>query len=243
MKLKGVSRPVYNSYTKQHTSTNWPPTRQEAFAEGVAFYYPAGNPPCPDPGDMSIGIRPHHSGSTSNVYTISDKQVCCAKADARQAYLEAVASGEPAAPGPAAAAVGYYWVHSEGKYCGHVGKRTIDDKCFQCVADRAARPRQVALRTGDIWYMPADGDTCSEGHTARRRVANGSCEECERLRSSVGVESSGAVLPLYKIDPDGIYPYEVAKALGYKHYRTGEPCSKGHRGWRYVSTRNCLDCR
>lgn len=252
MKLKGVSRDVYNSYSKQMVNVPWPLTRQAAFDEDIAFYYPAGTPTCSKPGNLSHNIEPHRSGSTSKVYTISDKKVCCAKEDAIIAYNEAVAAGEPSGPGPAASAAGYFWVRNEGKYCGHVGKRTIDDKCYECVTGRSIRPRQVALRSGEVWYTPAPGDTCSEGHAARRRVANGSCEECERIRSAVksaaavagsGVADSDKVLPLYKIDPDGIYPYEVAKALGYKHYRTGEPCSRGHRGWRFVSTRNCLDCR
>lgn len=43
--------------------------------------------------------------------------------------------------------------------------------------------------------------------------------------------------------PDLIVSRKDAKALGFKVYRTGEACRKGHKGFRYISTGNCLSCR
>lgn len=237
MKLNGAVRKVYNSVTGQVVQSRWPATRKDAYDEDVAFYYPAGAPPCPDPGNPALGISPHTSGSTSKVYTVSDKQVCCARADAYIAYLEAQEAGEPLTPDERAAAVGYYWIVTEGTHCGHVGKRTIDGKCWECVTGRALRPRQVALRTGAIWYTPAAGDECSMGHLAPRRVANGSCKECEEMGKPV------AEVPIYESCPDMVISYEDARGLGFKYYRTGEPCKYGHTGWRYISTRGCMDCK
>jgi hypothetical protein len=36
---------------------------------------------------------------------------------------------------------------------------------------------------------------------------------------------------------------QQAKARGLTHYATGKPCSRGHVGLRYVSTRQCIKCR
>lgn len=36
-------------------------------------------------------------------------------------------------------------------------------------------------------------------------------------------------------------PRQQARAAGLKRY-LGEPCLNGHRGLRYVTTRNCVDC-
>jgi hypothetical protein len=35
---------------------------------------------------------------------------------------------------------------------------------------------------------------------------------------------------------------DEAKALGLKHYFTGEPCRRGHIAERYVSSDRCLEC-
>ena len=35
---------------------------------------------------------------------------------------------------------------------------------------------------------------------------------------------------------------EQAKALGLKHYYTGEPCKRGHIAKRYVSSAECSEC-
>lgn len=36
--------------------------------------------------------------------------------------------------------------------------------------------------------------------------------------------------------------YDVAKKEGWRLYHTGEPCTRGHEGWRYVNSRQCYDC-
>lgn len=37
--------------------------------------------------------------------------------------------------------------------------------------------------------------------------------------------------------------YQRAKKAGHKFYFTGKPCSRGHLSYRYVSTRECLECK
>ena len=42
--------------------------------------------------------------------------------------------------------------------------------------------------------------------------------------------------------PDLVLSRGEARLFGFSVYRTGEACRRGHRGWRYVSTGNCIDC-
>lgn len=234
MKLRGRFREVYSPTTGQMVSICWPATRELAYEEDVVFYWPAGTPECPV----------HRNGSTSKVFTVSNKRVCCAMYEAEAAYLAARAAGEPMDNATEANKQGkdYFWVRNMGSHCGHVGKRTLGDKCYECVnADKPISPRQAAIQAGETWYTPADGDTCPRGHMARRRVSNGSCEECEALRrpaasvrEPAAYEVLGADFVLSRVD---------AKGLGFKHYRTGEPCKRGHRGWRYLSTGGCIECK
>jgi hypothetical protein len=42
--------------------------------------------------------------------------------------------------------------------------------------------------------------------------------------------------------PDMIISREDARKLQLKVFRTGEPCRRGHRGFRWTSTGNCIPC-
>lgn len=42
--------------------------------------------------------------------------------------------------------------------------------------------------------------------------------------------------------PDTVVSKDEARDMGFKVYRTGEYCKRGHNGWRYVSTGNCIEC-
>ena len=234
MKLDGRTRTIYNPLTNQMATVKWPETREAAFEEDVAFYWPAGEPECPV----------HRNGSTSKVFTISNKRPCCARDEARAAYDAARAAGEPVDSGTAAERMGkdYYYVQKEGSYCGHIGKRTLRDKCYICAnTPKTLTPRQAAIQAGAVWYMPVEGDLCNAGHHARRRVSNGSCEACEALKQPAAAVRGPLAYEV--LGPDFVLSREDAKGLGFKHYRTGEPCKRGHRAWRYLSTGGCIECK
>jgi hypothetical protein len=42
--------------------------------------------------------------------------------------------------------------------------------------------------------------------------------------------------------PDTVISREMAKGLGFKVFRTGRACKRGHAAFRYVSTGGCIDC-
>jgi hypothetical protein len=240
VKLDGKYREVYNPITKQMVGTKWPMTRELATAEGVAFFYPAGTPECPT----------HRNGSTSKVFVISGLMPCCARDQAHRAYKEAEYLGEPLGhPGAATeCGIDYYWVQQHGSYCGHVGKRTLDGKCWTCEQERMdsknMSPRQIALKDGEVWYTPAHGDECRKcGALARRRVANGSCEECETRAKIAAGKQIVKEVSIRDICPDLVISRADAIAAGFKIFRTGKPCHKGHTGWRYIATGGCLDCK
>jgi hypothetical protein len=44
------------------------------------------------------------------------------------------------------------------------------------------------------------------------------------------------------IDPSHIIGRDAARALGLRHYFTGEPCLHGHIAERHVSSGDCLEC-
>jgi hypothetical protein len=118
-----------------------------------------------------------------------------------------------------------------------VGKTTLDGKCYICQnKKRTPSPRQAALAAGEKWYMPTAGDLCNAGHHALRRVTDGVCKTCLEAKHTPQEDR------IDKTNPDMVISYDDAKTFGLKIYRTGQPCRKGHTGWRYVSTRGCLDC-
>lgn len=234
MRLKGKLRVVKSWRTGKEEGSWWPTTREEAFREDIAFYWPYGDPPCP---------VPTHTAGTSKVFTVTGERVCCATDAATAAFQAAKAAGEPVGPGEAATAAGYYWTETPAKYCGHVGKMTLTGKCWTCTQERINSPRQLAVKAGEAWYQPADGDTCPRGHLAPRRVSNGACRQCEdEARPSTARVAPADAVPIHKQHPDMILSRADAEGFGFTVYRTGKPCKNGHTGWRYLSTGACLTC-
>lgn len=232
MRLKGQIRQVTDSITGKTEWSQYPQTREQAFIEDVAKYWPM--TPCPLHGDRSV------------YYTITGEAACCAHHAAAAAYNDAVCvHGEPASLDAALQrGLDYYWHPEVNPHCGHPGKRNFAGKCYLCSEHKANSPRKLALRSGEIWYMPAADDPCPRGHVgARRRVNNGSCEECEKVAAAARqAKSAQEVQPINKLVPDLVIDRQAARTFGYTVYRTGKPCSNGHTGWRYVSTGACLDC-
>jgi hypothetical protein len=220
----------------------WPGTKEEAAAEGVAKYYP--NPrleSCDKHGPSVLFFDEEgvpSNGLHSVRFTATGIWGCCAHPDAVEAFNAAQSAGMPTTPGEAhAAGLDFYWSPLAGKYCGHVGMKTLSGKCYACEMERAAArntPRQQAISRGETWYQPEPGDLCKNGHNAPRRVSNGSCKECEK--------TTARPAPIWKENPDLIISLEDAKAAGLTVYRTGKPCRRGHASWRYISNGGCLVC-
>jgi len=126
---------------------------------------------------------------------------------------------------------------------GHYGILTLEGRCHFCEEERSRpSPRQEALMAGKTWYIPAE--PCPRcGERAERRVADGRCRGCvpgnggtvrDGRRSETSVMMAAA--------PDMVLSREDARKLGLKVFRTGEPCRRGHTGFRWVSTGHCIDC-
>lgn len=217
----------WDEQTGQTIRQKYPQTKEDAIKFGLSMYWPG-------------TFCPVHPTERSVHYVKSGKAMCCVHSDAGRDFIEAISLGEPSNPQQARImGYDYYWQPAAFSKCGHVGMTTLTNKCYTCyhASQHAERPRQKALEAGNIWYTPINGKACEKGHVgARRRVANGSCEQCE-------LERKGPVeVPFHRQYPDLILSYEDAKAMGLAVYRTGKPCKLGHTGWRYVSTRGCMKC-
>jgi len=108
-------------------------------------------------------------------------------------------------------------------------------KCLTCqeTKRKGLSPRQRALAAGETWYMPET--VCPHCHTVSlKRVDNGACRGC---KPAPGPRSQPNPLP-----SDTIIDRKTARVLGFKLYRTGDYCRKGHAGFRYVSTGQCQEC-
>jgi len=129
------------------------------------------------------------------------------------------------------------WIRLEAcPRAGHPGVRTIDDRCWYCVQERAAgSARQQAIAAGRAWYTPEE--PCPHcGERAQRRVHDGRCAGCHEA----GREARTA--DMHTLPPDIVIGRADARAAGFTVYRTGRPCRRGHTGFRYVSTGNCIQC-
>ena len=132
------------------------------------------------------------------------------------------------------------WLRAEPcSVAGHYGIRTLKNECYFCEQEKKKpKPRQVALRSGKTWYIPAE--PCVHcGTLSERNVHNGSCRGC--LGSSGDSRRSDDSLMMEQ-NPNMILTKADAIKYGIKVYRHGRPCNKGHKGFRYVSTNSCIDC-
>lgn len=124
--------------------------------------------------------------------------------------------------------------------CGAPGVRTLSGDCHYCqLRKNQISPRQEALSKGEKWYTPLT--PCPKcGEKAKKRVDNGQCSGCT---GSSPDQRETAESVMVREAPDLIISREDARAQGLKVYRTGEPCRRGHTGFRYVSSTMCIDCK
>lgn len=127
--------------------------------------------------------------------------------------------------------------------CASVGLRYMRGKrCYFCDQKRRATtpsPRQAAIASGDKWYTPTTA--CKQCRTiAERRVDNGQCRGCSP--APVAPKRDTVDAELMRDAPDLVLTRVDARAMGFKVFRTGNYCRRGHNGYRYVSTGNCIEC-
>jgi len=171
--------------------------------------------------------------------------------------------GDPGRPSPwsthpdASIALGINWYYGSPNHdivCPHgphLRKTSISTgRCVECETDvahfRAQRrgPRAIARASGERYYTPAAPcGTC--GTASPRHVVTNGCTGCHRAPVVATPTVDGRRTPSQIFadeNPEFVMSRDSANAMGFTLYRTGEKCRRGHAGWRYVSTGNCLDC-
>lgn len=226
MKLSGKYRAVFHPRRKVTVMNPVPATREEAFAEGLAVYNP-----------MEICA---YCGFEAPVFTITDTCKGCAQINRKAVYDEARDAGEPLGLDAARdQGKDYYYQDTIFETCGHIGKTTLDGKCYECRDDR---PREAARARGETWYKPRRWDVCKKVHEGSlRRVYDRACKQC--LDEKAKAPNADPVIDIREGWPeDQTLDRSVAREMGLKIYRTGKPCKRGHIDWRYVSNGGCLKC-
>jgi len=115
---------------------------------------------------------------------------------------------------------------------------------------------QEAVEAGVSYFYGGDpqfGLVCQGGpHIRRTDIASRRCLAC---RDAVArARARGLALPSGDgrrsqssawagIHADAVVTKADALARGLTRYRTGEPCSRGHTGWRFVANGGCCECR
>ena len=202
--------------------------RAAAAARGDEFYKTEA--PCNRAGHP--GVR--RVDDDSCAYCERERQL---KIKSRQARQEAVGAGEM-----------WYMPAEPCKKCGEKAPRRVNNgSCSNCETRRKA-PRSAsstarieARSAGKMWYMPAE--PCPKcGEKAPRRVNNGSCRGCEKKIRKRKRELDRLSHTFMRDHPETVINRDDAVMLGLSVFRTGKPCKRGHRAFRYVSTGACIEC-
>jgi len=124
--------------------------------------------------------------------------------------------------------------------CDAIGLRyTRGKNCYFCELNKKLSARQQAIADGEDRYIPIK--PCRVCKTNSPRSVNGS--RCYGCRPDGFVDGrKTATKELIANNPDMVLSRDDARLHGFTVYRTGEKCRKGHTGYRYVSTGNCIDC-
>lgn len=149
----------------------------------------------------------------------------------------------------------YYGSPSHSVICPHgphLRKTSVSTgRCVECEKDAAhfkallKGPRALARAAGARYYTPNEAcPVC--GKPAPRHVVTNGCTGCQKGKGDATAGAQDARRTPSQIfaeeNPEFVMPREAARSLGFTLFRTGEPCRRGHTGWRYVSTGNCLAC-
>lgn len=108
---------------------------------------------------------------------------------------------------------------------------------------------EIAAKNRRSRYLDPNGcRACDDAAGCRtgvkvRVTATGECVGCLAAgRTSTPGPAAVRRVGARGLPPDTIVGRAEAKAKGWKVYRTGEECSRGHRGFRFVSSRACVEC-
>lgn len=87
----------------------------------------------------------------------------------------------------------------------------------------------------DYYYKPL---VCKGGpHLIKTHIKTGKCIACTYSKKEESETSK-----LMRDFPDMEISKEDAYLIGMNVYRTGMPCRKGHKSWRYISSGACVTC-
>lgn len=120
--------------------------------------------------------------------------------------------------------------------------------CHHC--DTMGTLKQQAHDAGAEHYVVTSPCRGCGDHTLRN-TADDSCVECgyipysnkpERDRRTAAERTETPDQVFMRENPDMVLGKDEAEMCGLKVYRTGNACRKGHAGWRYISTGNCIEC-
>ncbi len=158
----------------------------------------------------------------------------CMNCDLRSARQKAIAEGER-----------YYMPETPCDKCHVIAEKRVDNgACSNCKPPRVQSARQKAIAEGKRHYTPEEACIVCE-QIAPRSVNNGSCQGChaKKPKRRVGAPEHQPSVVLMRDCPDITLGREEARSMGFKVYRTGEYCKKGHTDFRYISTGGCVKCK
>lgn len=124
---------------------------------------------------------------------------------------------------------------------GHV--RISDNSGNSCMLCKTQlKPRDQAIKDGHDKYVSSSKcPSCND--ITLRNTDDKSCTQCGY--NPVKVVNDQRETPdsmMMREQPDMVISKSDAESYGFKVYRTGEVCTHGHKGWRYISTGNCITC-
>ncbi len=150
--------------------------------------------------------------------------------------------------------------HTISGNCVHCDAALLTEK-FSKLVSPPTTP-EAGLMAGQTWYYSiTDGIMCLKcGGFSRRNCRSFRCVSCQEAQAQCkrataipkppkppapprAEKAPTAAQALMAGCPDMVIEREAARALGFKIFRTGKPCRRGHNTWRYVTTGGCLDCK
>ncbi len=259
-----------NFFKSDGTPSNYPTTREDAQRLNYKRY----------DGDKRCGKCRRIKRTAYVRYTKNDACVMCCERlsiDTYNAIAAGMRKGERSARDATLKGLDSYNAPLPCNVYGHIGQRTLLNRCYECEEINAApTPRQAAIDKGQTQYIPTT--KCRNGHLTARRIS-GQCIECLDANKPASTPRQAAIdkgqtqyIPTTKCrnghltarhvsgkctechsrpkriliqdaQPDLVIDRRTAKGLGWKVYRTGEECRRGHKAYRYISTKGCIRCK
>jgi len=96
------------------------------------------------------------------------------------------------------------------------------------VSEALAQNKPYYCELGSFMFMCPNGP-----HLLKRDLASGRCITCRSTKKQ-NIED---------LAPDAIISRDAAIMLGLKMYRTGKPCRRGHKSFRFVANNGCSACK